>query len=167
MVKRETPADNETTTSTPDESTETAVETIDGFNEDQLRAVESLTDVLQMTGGNVGQISKVLGNGFSVLDNKAALLDTEFVIVRCGFHKSEVGSKKEFVTLHVVTTDGRKLVVNDGGSGIYAQAKEMVKMYGRVAPLHVPKGLRASTYDYTDADGNTSEATTYYLNTAS
>lgn len=144
----------------------TAVETIDGFEEHQLRDLTQMSDVLAIAGGNVANISDVLGNGFAVLEDKTRLLDTEFVVVRYGEHKSDKGSGK-FATMHVITRDGNKFVVNDGSTGIMAQLAEIKKEYGRVCPLYVPRGLRVSEYEIEDEKtGEMKRAKTFYLNTA-
>jgi hypothetical protein len=141
----------------------TAVEPIDGLADSALRKIESIADVLRLTQGNVPSVGDILGDGFSVLTDKRLLLDKAFVIVRYGQHTSEKNGGT-FTTLHVVTDTGEKLIVNDGSTGIHAQCQEIRNAMGRVAPLHVPRGLRMSEYDYTNEKGEVSRATTFYLN---
>lgn len=150
-----------------DQENPTAVEPVDGFSESQLGEMESFADVLAATGGEVVSIGDVLGNGFSVLEDKSRLIGTEMMVVRYGEHESDKGSKGTFATLHIITRAGEKYIVNDGSTGIQDQCAEIKEKFGKVAPLYVAKGLRVSEYDYTDPNtGKTSKARTYYLNTA-
>lgn len=166
MVAKNGNTENQTPETAVDASTSTTVEPIDGFDESTLRDLTSMSDVLALTKDRIPNIAEVLGNGFEILDNKMRLVDVEFVIVRYGEHKSDKGSKGTFATIHVITSNGNKYVVNDGSTGIQEQLKEIKEEHGRVAPLYVPRGLRVSEYDYTDEKGNTSKAQTFYLNTA-
>lgn len=150
---------------TPDSSNPTAVEVIDGFAENDLAEITSFADVLNKADGPIENISDVLGNGFSVLDDKMRLIGAELVIVKYGEHKSDKNDGT-FATIHVVTRDGGKWIVNDGSTGIRDQLRELKDKAGTVCPLYVPKGLRVSEYDYKDDKGNTSKARTYYLNTS-
>ena len=58
---------------------------------------------------------------------------------------------------------GRPVIVNDGGTGIYKQLEQVSDEFGVFGGIKCPKGLRRSTYDYTDPQGKVSEATTWYL----
>lgn len=165
MVAKNGNAKNPTPDEMPEESISTAVEPVDGFDETQLRNIETWADVANIAGvDNVVNITDVMGTGFAVVDDKAPLLDIPFVIVKYGVHK---GDKGLFTTIHVVTEDGRKLIVNDGSTGIHAQLLQYKEESGRVCPLYVPRGLRMSEYDYEDLrTGEVSRARTYYLNTS-
>lgn len=140
---------------------ETAEVMTDGFSENELRDLDNMFDVMRAQ--DVANIADVMGTGFSVLEDKNRLIGVEFVIVRYGVHEGENG---QFTTIHVVTTNKEKFVVNDGSTGIHAQLAEYKERAGRVCPLYVPRGLRVSEYDFTDDNGTKKRARTYYLNTS-
>lgn len=141
-------------------------------SEGMLADIGSFDDALALVndvfGGHVVEADKELGSGFSLLDDKNRLIGVPFVAVKIDFHKSELNEEGEFVTLHVVTQDGRKHVVNDGSSGIYAQIKELWSRKPDLVglPLMVRRGLRRSDYTYMDDKGNAKPATTFYLDTS-
>lgn len=150
---------------TDDQSTE--VENIDGFSEDALGELESISDVLAATGGTIPSAADVLGNGFGILEDKMRLVNVEFIIVKYGEHTSEKVKGKKFATIHVITRGGDKYVVNDGSTGIMEQLRKLKEDQGHVCPLYVPRGLRVSDYEYEDPNtGEVSAAQTFYLNTA-
>lgn len=141
----------------------------DGFSDAELREIENIDDVTRIAGvidiGGITTIGSILGTGFSVLEDKMRLLDKPFIIVKYGRHTSDKNGG-EFSTLHVVTDDREKWIVNDGSTGIHAQMSELKDKLGHVCPLRVPRGLRVSEYDYEDGKGNKSRARTFYLNTS-
>lgn len=140
---------------------------------EELRAIESTADVLQLfqdKGAVVTDLSEVLGSGFEVVPtkHKGKLVDVGFLILEWNFTQ---GDKGEFVSLTVVTEDNRKLILNDGSTGIRDQIKEL-EQNGVFAPVLVRKGLRESVYYYDSAEPGTKykddaegreKATTYYL----
>jgi hypothetical protein len=137
---------------------------VDGLAENDLANITSFADVAAQF-QDVREASDVLGNGFGVLEDKSKLLNVEFVVVKYAAHTSDKNGGA-FSTLHVVTREGEKLIVNDGSTGIHAQCKELKEKYGNVAPLFVRRGLRVSEYDYTDEKtGLQTKAKTFYLNT--
>lgn len=143
----------------------TAVIPVDGFTDDALKDIDSWDAVVQIT-GNVTNAADVLGNGYSILEDKSQLLNTAFMVVKYGVHPSELNGK-EFTTIHVLTKAGEKYVVNDGSTGIHEQLKTLKEEMGTVCPLMVPRGLRVSEYDYEDPEkGTKTKAKTYYINTA-
>lgn len=135
------------------------------YTEEERRNLNSISDVLAAAGGSVTVITDVLGDGFSVLEDKTELLDTEFVVIEYSVHESEQNGG-EFSTLHVITAHNEKLIVNDGSTGIHEQCQALLKKTGKVAPLHVPRGLRVSNYTFTGDDGKPKKASTFYLSTA-
>lgn len=134
------------------------------FNEETLREFSSFDDVLRASGGIVNKINDHLGDGFSVLEDKTELLDVEFMVVTYSVHPSE-STGKEFTSLRVITRDGRKLIINDGSTGIHEQCLALRKRLGNFVPLHVPRGLRMSEYDYRDGEVK-KRARTFYLSTS-
>jgi hypothetical protein len=144
----------------------TAVVPVDGFTDDALKEFDSWDDVAKVT-GNVTVAADVLGNGYSILEDKSKLLNEPFMIVKYGVHPSEKIQGKLFTTIHVLTKGGDKYVVNDGGTGIHQQLTDLKTQMGTVCPLMVSRGLRVSEYDYEDPNtGEKTKAETYYINTA-
>ena len=109
------------------------------------------------------------GTGFEVVKDKSTLVGVPFMILEWRFNKSDHADDKPFVSAAAVTRDGRKIVINDGGSGICDQlimVTGLRKMSDHPQPqagLMVQQGLTRSDYEYTDEKGKTAKATTYYL----
>ncbi|HWV44407.1 MAG TPA: hypothetical protein VN039_00025 [Nitrospira sp.] len=133
------------------------------LSEDDLGAVQSFADAMQlMQDARVDVVSTDdLGDGFVVLptDGKASLVGVPFIILNMRFHTGDMG---EFVILHVVTEDGRKLIVNDGSTGIRDQCKGYARN-NRTQGILCKRGLTRSDYTYEDDKGKSIPATTYYL----
>lgn len=139
----------------------------------QLSEVVSFDDALRLMEetygeGAVALASDALGDGFSLLEEKDQLIG-----VPCAFisWRESLGDFGPFVAARVVTQDNRKVVIIDGGSGIYAQLSEFSQKFGRDGGLVARKGLRRSDYTYTDTDKKSGEtverpATTYYIDTS-
>lgn len=136
------------------------------FSDDDLRDLRSWDDIVNLASERdipTTNIADVLGDGFSLLDNKTLLLDVPFVIVTWTLSTGDIG---EFATVRLMTRDGRKLIINDGSTGIRDQIKSMINR-GVQPPTMVVRGLRVSRYSYTDpATGKVTPAETFYLNTA-
>lgn len=134
------------------------------FSEETLREFSSFDDVLRASSGVVNEISDHLGDGFSVLEDKSDLVGVEFMVVTYSVHPSE-STGKDFTSLRVITRDGRKLIINDGSTGIHEQCLALRKRLGNFVPLHVRHGLRVSEYDYQDGEVK-KRARTFYLSTS-
>lgn len=140
----------------------------------QINSVQDAFDVLSRNGIDVVDISEELGTGFQLIESdegKGTLVKTPFVIVYWGFSLGDYG---EFVTAFVMTEDGRKLILTDGSTGIYAQLSEYTEKTGRQAGMMVKRGLRRSDYHISretrepvgrDYEGEKDPATTFYLDT--
>lgn len=156
---------------TGDGSSATVARTVPQVSDDQLAEISSFDDALALIndafGGVVVEADKTLGNGFAVLDDKNKLIGVPFVAVKIQENKSELNDGGLFVSLFVVTEDGRKYVVNDGSTGIFAQVQELWKRKPELVglPIMVRRGLRRSDYTYMDGD-KAKPATTYYLDTS-
>lgn len=142
------------------------------FDTDALAEIASFEHALQALSdaGVAAEEMSAYGSGFVVLDkkDKSKLVGEDFVILEWRFNDSKM-SDEGFVSFACVTRDGRKFVVNDGGTGIRRQLVAVTRKRhkeGHARPnngLMVRGGLSASTYLTEDADGHSIEATTYYL----
>lgn len=136
------------------------------LSDDDLYGITSFTEAMQFadTGNGVEDYADY-GTGFEVVD-KETLLRTPFVILEWRFHDGDIG---EFVSFSAVTEDGRKVVVNDGSTGILQQLRKVSdKRIENGVPdpqtrLLVKKGLRVSRYKFLDDKGKERDAATYYL----
>lgn len=117
--------------------------------------------------GTVEDAEKVIGTGFTLLDKhgKARLVGEPFLVLHVIFpesreYRNDEGSPLHYCVAHIMTKDGRKFVLIDGGTGVYPQLEEWAVRTGRQGGLYVGAGLRESTYELPDGTG---EGTTYYL----
>lgn len=141
------------------------------LNADDYAGITSFDDALQLVQDKLGGeavLASDLGDGFSVVDNKSSLIGVMFIVLEVGFHKGDIkkddGEFGEFASLRIVTKDGRKLVINDGGTGIPEQIKALWKHKPETIgkPIMVPKGLRVSQYDHPQYG----KSETFYLDTS-
>jgi hypothetical protein len=158
-----------TKNSSGDETSKEVVTTVPEYRNSDLQGISTFDDALALlreTYGNTGIIAadEVIGSGFGLLTNKDLLVGVPFVILKWQFYPGKFTS--EFSTCMVVTTDGRKYLVNDGGTGICKQLTELTAETGRQGGLVARKGLSRSDYTYTDERGEESPATTYYIDTS-
>lgn len=123
---------------------------IDGFS--------SAIAALEKIGAKVVD-SDDLGHGFKVTD-KATLVKVPLLIIGYRFHDSE---SAKFVTVFAVTEDDRKVIFNDGGTGIYSQLQQYSEK--SIDSILLRDGLSRSDYQYEDEKGVMRDATTYYLST--
>lgn len=152
-------------------------------SDDMLAEIQSFDDALavinEVFGGEIVEADKVLGTGFGIADEKAAYIGITLAVLKAERNPSDKGEKGRFWTLHAVAKDGRKVIINDGGSGIADQMDALVQRHGslfhvrpatsespeRVSlarPMLVKKGLRASSYVHPTAG----PSITYYLDTS-
>lgn len=108
------------------------------------------------------------GTGFEILKDKDMLKGVDFVILEWRFNDSDK-YEGDFVSATLVTKDGRKLILNDGSTGIRDQLRMITNLRiknGHPKPqagILVRNGLTKSEYNYTDEKGKTAKAATYYL----
>ena len=150
-------------TSSPAPGAEVA---LPALSNDDYASITDFNSAMALVGEKLGGVvvdASDLGDGFAVLDNKdkRTLIGAPLIVLSVSFHDGDHG---EFASCRVVTQDGRKLVVNDGGSGIYDQIKTL---HSRVPstigkPIMVRKGLRESRYDHPIYGASV----TYYLDTS-
>ena len=143
-------------------------ETVSLISEAMLGEIQSFDDALTVINavfaGQIVEADKVLGTGFGVADEKAAYIGVTFVILKADRNVSDKGEKGRFWSLHCVTKDGRKVILNDGGSGIADQLDALYERHPETLgkPMLVKKGLRASSYVHPTAG----PSITYYLDTS-
>ncbi len=141
------------------------------FDDNDLRSLQSWADVsalISREGLEVVAADQVLGNGFALLtsDEKATLVGVPMILLDWRFNTGDMGT---FVSIMAAVKSGdtmRKVIINDGSTGICAQLETLYNR-GIVGPLLVKNGLVRSDYDYEDTDKNGKKvmrpATTYYL----
>lgn len=156
------------------------------FSDEELRNVDSFESAFALAESMFGEVTDVtqeLGNGFTLITDKAPLVNTAFVILSCAFNEGDFGT---FASIACVTKAGEKYIFNDGSTGVHNQLFELILTKKRTGGFLAPTGLNASEYD-TCANkdclrarpnamktcvhcGDTSEkrgtATTYFLNLA-
>ena len=140
--------------------TETAI--AKRFDDDTLASLASMDDAIALLTGagmEIRDVKDLIGDGFS-LSEKSALVNVPFLI----FDSKIVtdGDHGDFSVTRVVTSDGRKLVLTDGGTGIFRQIQQM---HGRgiFGGVICKEGLTVSEYTYTDEKGKDTPAKTYYF----
>lgn len=155
-------------------TSETRVELWNGarVTDDDLRSITSFGDVLDLFGGEYVDAAQEFGTGFAICDNKDTLIGQTFAIIDARLNPN--GNFGEFVSMLVVTEDNRKMVVNDGSTGIREQLIGIMAKTNRDSgtqrrPIVVRKGLRRSDYEVELPDPRDpaktvlTKASTYYL----
>lgn len=113
----------------------------------EMESFDQAIQALQDAGIGITNASDDLGDGFEILEEKSQLVGVPFLILEARENPGEYGVS--FTSLRVMTRDGRKLVVNDGGTGIHEQHLMFKEKTGRsLAGVYVPHGLRASDYRF-------------------
>lgn len=159
-----------TDVTTPDENAALAVQ--HKISAAQLSDVSSFDDALRLMEETYGAdalvlASDVLGDGFTLLENKDQLIGVPAAFISW---RESLGDFGPFIAARVVTQDGRKVVILDGSTGIYAQLSEFSQKFGRDGGLIARNGLRRSDYEKEMPDPKTGElvkrpASTYYIDT--
>jgi hypothetical protein len=130
----------------------TSVEPV--YQQPTLALPASFADAVQAWGGEMLE----LPTDWRLVE-KESLIGVPFFVHTFRFNESSIGKDREFVSVQVVTEDDRRLVFNDGSTGVYAQAKEFVEQYHRVGGLVCKDGLRVSKYVHPEFG----PAETFYL----
>ena len=121
------------------------------LNVETLRSMESFDDALAalIDAGITPADSSEYGDGFELATDrdKESLVGTPFVVLSYAVADGDYGDK--FVSLRIMTANGRKLILNDGSTGIKDQAlNTILPARGTLVGLHCRHGLRASTYTF-------------------
>lgn len=93
--------------------------------------------------GGVIDASTELGNGFTLVE-KIDLTGERMVLLHWQFNEGDHG---EFASIAAVTGSQKRIIFNDGSSGVYAQLREFTQEHKRSGGMLAPRGLRANTYD--------------------
>lgn len=158
------------------------------FDKDDLNAAQTFEDFMNLTvqvhGGVVAAHETELGDGFRVAteDDKRKLIGIPLLFMEWGFN---AGDYSDFVSARVVAQGENgisKWVINDGGTGIFAELKGYTEKTGKWGGLFCRNGLRVSEYtidadtgkalnkrevtEYIKAGKKTAPAATFYLDTA-
>lgn len=150
------------------------------LSDDDLRNIDSFEAAVEAVQGILGaevvDAAEVLGNGFTILEDKDTLIGKPCLFLSWNFNESDTirredGSKGVFVSATVVVKVNRegaveRYIVNDGGTGICAQLQDYSIRTGSTAGLLVRKGLRRSDYEKRLADDSVTSGTTFYLDTS-
>lgn len=150
--------------------TETAVAVkVPEYRNSDLLEITTFEDTLRLMqetygDGGIVSVDEVIGNGFGLLENKDHLVGVPFALLKWQFYPGKFA--QEFVTIMVVTQDGKKYLVNDGSQGLCKQLYELTQSMGRHGGMVARKGLTRSDYEYTDENGKSHDACTYYLDTS-
>lgn len=133
------------------------------FDEDALRSLSSFDDALKLAErvhGQVENVADVLGDGFTLVNDKADLEGLAMILLEWTFRQGDYD--RPYVSVRAVARlkNGQpwKVIFNDGGSGIAEQLAKHTKKTGKTGGLVVPKGLNRSEYDNEFGHG-----ITYYL----
>jgi hypothetical protein len=142
------------------------------LSEEAVKVLEKLPETWQEIAQQfeVVDVREVLP-GFSLEPDKEKLIGRPFAIVEWIFRDSDKVMRKgvpaQYVSVSLIVKDmNERLVINDGGTGIYAQLMEITRKLGpggkAKKALYVPKGLRKSEYIFDNGE-QSGEAVTYYL----
>lgn len=139
------------------------------YSDEELRNLKSWSEVVALSGKPIVNVAETeLSTGFSVVTDKNSLVGVPFILLDWTFSMGDMG---EFVSANIITRDDRKLILNDGSTGICAQLHRLTPG----APIGVARGLRKSEYARKDENGEVilnpktgqpERATTFYLDTS-
>ncbi len=125
---------------------------------DALREMDSFDAALVAladAGITVVSAADELGDGFELLteQGKTSLVGVPFIVLDGTINPD--GDFGSFVSLRVMTKDGRKVIINDGSTGINAQVTDFINRRGTIAGLAVMHGLRSSEFKFCEQCKNT------------
>ena len=137
------------------------------FDDQQLGQITSIDQALTALADKGLSVSGIeeFGSGF-VLTEKDQLKGAEMLLLQWRFSDGDFGP---FVSVAALTRDGRRVIFNDGSSGIYKQLRTVTLTRlkngetNMQAGLTATHGLKESTYTYEDEQGVKRPASTYYL----
>jgi hypothetical protein len=130
---------------------------------DALADMQSFDDAVRalQEAGISGQRIEDYGDGF-VVREKEEFVNVPFLIVATRIVPD--GDFGPFAVVHLMTRDGRKAILNDGGAGIYQQVLDVTNSGKSLAGAFCERGLTVSNYTYTDEKTNEQRpAKTFYF----
>lgn len=140
--------------------------------------VHNFDALIDLAGSDIVSGLEVFGDGYVMVD-QSMLVGKEFLLnsfrTAPGTQTADDGSVKDFgiftavlrVPIAIEGTLVNRVRFTDGGTGLTAQASGVAAKFGGFRPVHVKKGLSASTYPNPAPNAAPgSMATTYYFDTA-
>ena len=101
------------------------------------------------------------GSEWELIGDKEMLINQDMVVARIRFNE---GTSGNFVSVCAYTIpDGKKVIFNDGGTGVYKHLKSYTERTGRTTAIRGKKGLKPSRYTYVDDNGVERDAVTFYI----
>lgn len=131
-----------------------------------LQYAETWEQAAEIMGSEVEKASE-FGDGFTLLDERGKdnLVGVPFVVIAFNLNESKQYGGNTFASVRLITKDNKRLVFNDGGTGIVPFLQDFLKKTGRNYGLIAQRGLRVSEYEV-EVNGKTIEAKTYYFDTS-
>lgn len=137
---------------------------------DTLKTPQAVAQYFETLGVNVADNDADGIKVVDILDDKDRLIGVPFIMLGWDFNKGSFG---DFVSIEAMLSDGSRIIINDGSTGIAKQVRELTEhrqASGHPSPFGgrmVRNGLRKSDYEVTivnpKGDEETIPATTYYL----
>jgi ribosomal protein L40E len=125
----------------------TQVATTQIINDENLRNIESLDDALKLLNTPPVSAADEMGTGFVRIDSKEQLVGVPFLAISWEFRQGDFGRDSEYVEVTLITQHKAKMVISDGGKGIYEQLRKFTDTHdGRTTGLMCEGGLVSSDY---------------------
>lgn len=128
-------------------------------------SIDNISDARQAlmdVGVPVMSSANLFGDGAELIKDKSLLVGSPFLVIDWRFITDEK-TKREYVSVLIISPAGQKGRFNDGSTGVYKQLKEVTEQYGGPIGIDCKNGLRASEYDVENEAGGKEAAVTYYL----
>lgn len=145
-------------------------ESVNILDTKEAKELKTLADIQQrFSTGKIYDVQEVIPD-FGLVDS-TELVNVPFTVAHFEIRRSEEFGRfnengllepGEYVSVYVITDDGRRLVFNDGGSGILPTAKNFIDVTKQTGGMRCPWGLRASTYEKVVNDQKVKATTMYF-----
>lgn len=135
------------------------------LSDEQRADIKSFDDAMALFAQQGMEVTSITeyGDGFQAGANKADFVNVKFIIVDLKIIPAEKSDyDTDFAVVWVVTSDGRKAILSDGGTGMCEQVKNLVSRNAAL-PILCEHGLTVSEYTYTDEKGKQTPAKTFYF----
>lgn len=138
----------------------------------ELETVQELEARFTKAGGRVFDITEVQPD-FALVDAEE-LVNVPFTVAHFEIRTSEDFARYDqngmmvpgkYVSVYVITDENKRIVFNDGGTGILPVAENFIETTNQTGGMRCPWGLRASRYE-TVVNGQKVKATTMYFATS-